>query len=244
MKAYRWLRWLTFVAIPVVALGMLALGVWQLSRLQERRAQNARVEARLVEAPRPLDSLDLAGDLAQFEYRPVVARGTFDFAQEVVWRTQAYQGSPGVHVITPLRLAGSEQAVLVDRGWIPALEAERASRAAYQRPAGEVEIRGILRVPGQRRWSFEPQDIIPAGETRLDGWFFLNIARLQTQIGYPLYPIMLQQAPDTAEMALPLATYDLQLDDGSHLSYAVQWFAFAAIALVGPLVYWHRHRHR
>lgn len=237
-----WLRVLTLIAIPIIAIGMLALGFWQLSRWQERRAQNARIEARLALAPVPLETLDFSGDVEPLEYRPVTLRGTFDFSQEIVWRNRAYHGSPGAHVITPLRLADSNQAVLVDRGWLPALEAELETRAQYQVPAGEVAISGMLRLPGQRSWDFGPQDIIPATTHRLDAWFFLDVSRIQTQIPYLLYPVVVQQAPEAAPATLPLRDYELQLDDGPHLGYAIQWFAFAAIAIFGPLIYWRQRR--
>ena len=236
-----WLRVLALIAIPVIAVGMLALGFWQLSRLQARRAENARIESRLTAPLVALEQLDLSGDLAAFEYRPVTVRGAFDYEQEIAWRNQAYQGAPGVHVITPLRLADGN-AVLVDRGWIPALEADRESRVAFPQPAGEVTINGLIRLPGGRRYDFEPQDKVPEGEGRLDAWFFLDVSRIQNQIPYPLYPVVVQQSPDPQSRALPLRAYDFQLDDGPHLSYAIQWFAFAAIAIIGPLVYWWRSR--
>ncbi|MGQ0601781.1 MAG: SURF1 family protein [Anaerolineales bacterium] len=245
MKSYPfplWLRVLTLIAIPIIAIGMLALGFWQLSRWQERRAENARIEARLALSAAPLETLDFSGDLEPLEYRPVTVRGMFDFSQEIVWRNRAYQGSPGAHVITPLRLADSNRAVLVDRGWLPALEAEPEARARYQSPAGEVTISGLLRLPGQRRWDFAPQDIIPAATGRLDAWFFLDVSRIQAQIAYPLLPVVVQQAPEAAPATLPLRDYELQLDEGPHVGYAIQWFAFAAIAIFGPLIYWRQTR--
>jgi surfeit locus 1 family protein len=238
-----WLRALTLVAIPIIAVGMLGLGFWQLSRLLERRTANARIEARLALAPVALEQLDLGGDLSLLEYRPVTVRGTFDYAHEIVWRNQAYQGAPGVHIITPLRLS-DRTAVLVDRGWIPALAADRVTRAAYQIQTGEAAISGLVRLPGQRRWDFEPQDTPASGEDRLDAWFFLNVPRIQTQVPYALLPLVVQQAPATDPSTLPIRTYDLQLDDGPHASYAFQWFAFAAIAIFGPLIYWWRTRRR
>jgi surfeit locus 1 family protein len=245
MKSYpfpRWLRALALFAIPIIAVGMLALGFWQLSRLQERRAENARIESRLAQPPVPLETLDLSGDLEPLEYRPVTVRGTFDFSHEVVWRNQAYQGAPGMHVVTPLRLAGSERAVLVDRGWLPLLKSEPEARARYQTPAGEVTLSGRLRLPAQRRWEFEPQDVLPTGSGRLDAWFFLDVARLRTQIPYPLDPVIVQQSPDSTPNTLPIREAALQLEDGPHLGYAIQWFAFAAIAIFGPLIYWRQTR--
>jgi len=244
----RWPRWLRAVflsAIPLVALGMLALGFWQLARLQERRAQNAAIEQRVAQAPLVLSGVSLPEPPEALDYRPAIVRGTFDPAGEIVWRNQAYQGAPGVHVITPLRLTGSDVAILVDRGWLPYTQAELEARRAYPPPAGEQAISGLLRLPVTRNADFLPADPTNSPEQpRLDAWFWLDIAQIETQTAYPLLPMLLVQAPDPEPAALPIRTLVLDLSDGPHLGYALQWFAFAAIAAFGPLIYWWRNRAR
>jgi surfeit locus 1 family protein len=234
-----WLKSLFLLAIPVIAIGMLALGFWQLARLQERRTQNAMIQARMQAPPVSLPVELGSGDWSEWDYRPVTVRGVFDPAQEIVWKTQAHNGAPGVRVITPLRIAGASSAVLVDRGWLPYLEAEPERRAAYPPPAGEVTVTGLLRLPATRDSVLAPRDP-PLGPDlpRLDGWFWLDTRAIQGQMPYPLLPVIVVQAPEPGATGLPLREYNLQLDDGPHLSYAVQWFAFAAIAIFGPLIYW------
>jgi surfeit locus 1 family protein len=237
-------------AIPVVALGMLGLGFWQLNRLEERRARNDEIRQRLTQPALMVDDALLAMDVAALDYRPATARGKFDFAHEIVWRNQARDGAPGVHVITPLRLAGSETAVLVDRGWIPYTQAEPEARAAFQTPAGEVAVSGWLRRPVTRTADFLPSDPTRGpDQPRLDAWFWLDIAQIQAQTPYPLLPMLLVQAPgpETAgknPARLPLPEPEPELSEGAHLVYAIQWFAFAAIALLGPFIYWRRSLRR
>lgn len=240
-----WLRSLLLLAIPVIALGMSGLGFWQLSRWQERRAMNALIAARTQAPPVTLPVQPGSDDWSAWDYRPVRVRGEFDPAQEVVWKTRAYNGAPGVHVITPLRIAGESIAVLVDRGWLPYLEAEPERRAAYPPPAGEVTVTGLLRLPATRNSILSPRDP-PLGPElpRLDGWFWLDTRAIQGQMPYRLLPIIVAQAPEPGATGLPLRDDSLQLDDGPHLSYAVQWFAFAAIAIFGPLIYWLGERAR
>ncbi|MGH2524968.1 MAG: SURF1 family protein, partial [Anaerolineales bacterium] len=112
------IRVLLISGIAVGALAMVGLGFWQLARLAERRTFNAEVRARLAQPPLLLTGQPLTG-AAQLEYRPVIARGEYDFANEIVLRNRAHAGQPGVHVLTPLKLTGSDVAVLVNRGWIP-----------------------------------------------------------------------------------------------------------------------------
>jgi surfeit locus 1 family protein len=241
----RWLKSLFLFSIPVITLGMLCLGFWQLSRLQERRTQNAFIAARTQTPPVALPTQLGNGDWGEWDYRPVSVRGVFDPAQEIVWKTQAYNGAPGVHVITPLRLAGESSAVLVDRGWLPYLEAEPEKRAAFPPPTGEVIVTGLVRVPAVRISDLSPRDL-PLGpdRPRLDGWFWLDTRAIQGQMPYPLLPVVVVEAPEPGATGLPVRELNLQLDDGPHLSYAVQWFSFSAIAFFGPLIYWLRERRR
>jgi surfeit locus 1 family protein len=244
MKTYSlpgWLRVLLLIAIPVIALGMVALGFWQLSRLEQRRLVNAEIRARLDEPPLDLNETPLPSDLEGLEYRPAAARGTFDFENEIVWRNQEHAGAPGVHVITPLRLTGVDEAVLVDRGWIPYTEAEPAARRAYQSPEGELSMSGLLRLPARRTADFLPADpTLSPALPRLDSWFWLDIGQIQAQVPYALLPVIVAQTPGSEAPQLPIPSAELDLSEGPHLVYAVQWFAFAAIALVGPLLYWRR----
>ena len=229
-------------AIPFVALGMIGLGFWQLSRWQERRAQNALITQRLE-----MPLIALTGEPllkpADLDYHPATVRGVYDFAQEIIWKNRSRNGSPGVDVITPLWIAGSNVAVLVDRGWIPYTQMAPAARAAYPKPEGEVVVTGLLRQTARRTSSLLPADpALSLERTRLDDWFWLDIEQIQQQIPYPLLPLIVQQSPGPDPTQLPISSHDIELSDGPHLSYAIQWFAFAAIAIFGPLIYWRQSR--
>ena len=93
------------------------LGIWQLDRLQQRRAFNAQFEMARTEPVLDLNQ-DIPEDVAAMEWRAVTVTGNYDFANQVALRNQYYDNQPGYHLLTPL-LFGRE-AVIVDRGWIPA----------------------------------------------------------------------------------------------------------------------------
>ncbi|MGC8780653.1 MAG: SURF1 family cytochrome oxidase biogenesis protein, partial [Anaerolineae bacterium] len=105
------------------------------------RAANARTLARLNEPALRLDGSAL--DPAAVNLRRAVVRGVFDYEQEIVLRNRTYDEAPGVHVLVPLRIAGSNMAVLVDRGWIPFDLAGPEQRSAFHNAVGEVEVQGI-----------------------------------------------------------------------------------------------------
>ena len=221
-------RWLPLnILVLVVAIGLGSLGVWQVRRLGERRALNAAIQAQL-NLP-VLELTDPISDPAALNYRHVRVHGVFDPSQEIVLRNQARQDEPGVHLLTPLRLANREQAILIDRGWIP----YDAPRSQYP-IQGEATIEGIARSTQTRQGWLSPQDPAPTAEhPRVESWYRVDIARIQAQVPYPLLPFYVEQTAGFVEGAMPAADLKIDLSDGPHLSYAIQWFAFAAILLVG-----------
>jgi len=176
------------------------------------------------------------------EYRPVVVRGTFDPRNEVVLRNQVYNNLPGYHLLTPLRISGSDQSVLVDRGFIPMIDNKPGDLAAYAQ-AGEVTVSGVIRLPYVPRYFGVPDPTLAAGQTRLEGWNSVNLPLIQEQVPYPLLPVYVKAAPAEGEVAAarssaapvyPVVSADLpELSEGSHMGYAIQWFTFAAILAVG-----------
>jgi surfeit locus 1 family protein len=229
----RWL--LATLVILLGALLMLGLGLWQVERLQLRRAANAQILARLSQPAQPLDGGALNPDEANL--RRATVRGVYDFEQEIVLRNRTYGDAPGVHVLTPLRITGSDAAVLVDRGWLPFEFSGREQRMQFHLPPGEVEVQGILRQSQSRRNTLSPVDpALSPDRPRLEAWFRVDLPRIQEQLPYRLLPLYLEEEPAAGDTVrwLPRPDPDIRLDEGSHLFYAVQWFAFAMLL---PLVY-------
>lgn len=227
-------RWLltTLLVLAAVAV-MVRLGIWQLDRLALRRAINQQ-HARVLALP-PLDlNQPFPTDLTQATYRAAVVIGTYDYSGEVLLRNQAWNDRPGYHLLTPLVIQGSQQAVLVNRGWIPLEDAAPERRAAYQ-PPGEVQLSGRL-MPAQQepRFGGMVDPTLSPGETRLEAWNWVNLERIQHQVNRPLLPLYLIAAPSTNLPEIPARSLpEVDLSEGSHMSYALQWFAFALILSIG-----------
>jgi surfeit locus 1 family protein len=162
------------------------------------------------------------------EYRSVGVTGVYDHSQEVLLRNQAWENQPGYRVLTPLLIDGSEQAVLVDRGWIPFDGTDDLS--LYQEP-GRVEINGMIRRPQTRPEIGGVLDpTLAPGQTRLTAFNIVNIERLQEQVDGSLLPVYIQQAPDPSHSQLPYRSLpEIEITAGPHFGYALQWFAFAAL---------------
>jgi surfeit locus 1 family protein len=224
----RW--WLVghVVALAAVVL-FVNLGLWQLRRHDQRSTLNTRIEERLEAAPVPLgDILTGALDLSDLEYRRVVVTGRFDTAEEVILQNRSLKGISGHHVLTPLVL-GDGTAVIVDRGWVP-IDVAGPPVPEAAPPEGTVGVTGIVRLT-QTRGSFGPVDP-PTGV--LDRISRVDVERLRLQSDRnlaPVYVILETQEPEQLE--LPLALPPPDVDAGPHLSYAVQWFVFAGVVVIG-----------
>lgn len=218
--------------VLIVAVGCVALGMWQLDRLGETRENNARLAERL-EAP-PVDVATLTSgpvDDAAFEFRPVTATGTYRHDEEVLQRNRSHGGQTGFHLLTPLELDDGA-VVLVRRGWVPSeLSEPRAAETAP--PTGTVTVRGVLERPVAQP-GFGARD---PDEGHLERVFHTDTARLDRQVAGELFPMVLrletQQPPlNDGPGDLPLTVVSPELDEANHLSYAFQWFSFAALALI------------
>ena len=196
------------ITLAIIA-GLLAAlcisaGVWQLGRLEQRRARNAVLKARLALPPLEVRP-GLGADSAR--WRRVVATGVYDFSAERTWPGRSFEGTPGVALITPLRLADGS-AVLVDRGWVYSPDAFHVDHNTYREPA-TATVTGIALVP-------------PRGRGDVDVAGFL--------------PFVIQVVGRDPASGLPRRWPAPVFDNGPHLSYAIQWFSFALIALVGTAV--------
>jgi surfeit locus 1 family protein len=232
-------RWLLATLLVIVGVAVLArLGKWQLDRLAQRRAFNARVQAQ-IDAP-PLDLSGAAlqaasqSDLSNMEYRKVTVVGEYDFSQQVALRNQVEGDQWGVHLITPLCIQGTNSAVLVDRGWIPAQDFESGDWSKFNE-SGVLTVNGVIRY-SQSKAEIGPRSdpTLEPGQTGLIAWNFINIDRIAKQISMPILPVYIQESPDPAWTGQLVRTQpQLDLSEGPHLGYAIQWFAFALLLAGG-----------
>ncbi len=249
------------VAALVVAAGCVRLGFWQISRLHEKQALNARLRAALAAAPADLAAADraYARDPDALRFGRWAASGRFDEAHQFLLMGRARNGDPGVDVVTPLvpdsasAAAAGPVAVLVDRGWIPSVDAATAKPEQYPAPGlrrvvglAEPLPRRAARVPGAyQRVEIDSLDVYSV--TALDA------DSVAAHLPYPVRPYVLRALPDAAgepvgaaaggtSVALPSPAPVRFYDETMHQSYAGQWFAFAAITLIGMVVLARRKR--
>ncbi|MEX1018822.1 MAG: SURF1 family protein [Litorilinea sp.] len=223
----RW--WLTTLVVIAGVIVLINLGFWQLDRLDQRRAYNHTVADRWNQPPFDLNANALPPLLDELEYRRIQAAGEFDYANQILLTQQIRDNIPGVVLVTPLVL-DNNQAVLVARGWVPGNQAAPEFWPQFEE-AADTPVIGLI----------QETQLLPSGTaptppaTPQTEWFRLNIDAVQPQMPYDLLPVFIYQLPEEgrAANALPYRAEPLALDEGSHFSYAIQWFMFALILGVG-----------
>jgi surfeit locus 1 family protein len=225
-------RWLLATLLVLAGTALcIRLGIWQLDRLAQRRAFNAQFES-----ARALPALDLnqqqPDDMSSMEWRHVTVTGEYDFANQIALRNQYYDNQYGYHLLTPLRFDG--EAVFVDRGWIPAEgNSTPADWRKYDEP-GTVNIVGQMRL-GQTKPSFGGvADKLPESGEKLEIWNNADLSRIAHQTPYPVLPVYIQPAIDASDTEPPIPFQpEVEITEGPHFGYALQWFTFAAILFIG-----------
>lgn len=207
-----------------VAGGCIALGNWQYAKFERKEAAQAELDRRAADAPITLGGVLV--DAEALRARPVVVRGRFEAGRQFLVDNRIHREQAGYHVVTPLQIEGSETRVLVNRGWVPAL-ARHSDVPAVATPGGTVELRGIAVVPGSRFFTLGSE----ADSSWQQVWQNLDLARFARLAGYPVQPVVLQLAADApAGFARDWPRPDDRKE--RHLSYALQWYGFAASAVL------------
>ena len=191
-------------------------------------------------APRlPLDSAAVAAigaDPGRFQYRPVRVTGVWDETGRFLLRARGRLGAPGVHLVTPLLLPGVERALLVDRGWLPSPDAATADPRPFRQP-GTVTISGTIELPPPPSQEGSLPVVVEVDGLEVPTYQRIDPGALDTLSSHPVLPFYVSRsAVAETDSGPPFGADPLELDEGPHLGYAIQWFSFAAIAIIGFFV--------
>lgn len=218
---------LTLAMLVVVGL-CVGLGFWQLSRADEKRALAELLETRVAATPQPLDAVDVRNP-AEYRFLPVSAVGSFDYDHQFYIEHRTFKGRNGVHVITPLHLQGNGRTILVNRGWISREEFDATKRYS-ELQEGVVAATGLLVSPAKPPIRLGPANSDPSPWLR--SWLFadpgLFAEKMPASQPYPLILLLDADWPGPLKRAWELP----HPDPSMHYGYAIQWFAFALIAIV------------
>ncbi len=244
---YRFLlkpRWILSHLFVLVAVGtMINLGFWQLNRLDERKAANAVVTNAMKQQPQPLATVLPEGTATTTEqvkaadYQPVYVTGTYRADEQVLVTNRTNNGAPGYWVVTPLVLADGT-AVAINRGWVPYSYLEEGPWDDFAPPPGTVTVQGLVRQSQVRETNglvSSPKDS-DVGTLRV--FARLDVGRLAQQTSERMIPGYISlRVQDPVQNDLPVPVPLPELSQGTHLGYALQWFAFSlSTIIVYPLL--------
>jgi surfeit locus 1 family protein len=237
MKRSRSWTLIFILVLLVAALACIRLGFWQLARLEQQMARNQSIQDQL-DAPLKAFSDE------EPDFQRVILEGRFLPEHQIALKNRALNEVKGFHLVTPLQTE-SGSVILVDRGWIPYDLGSEYALDPYHLP-GTVEVQGVLQPSqAQPRWDFLADPIPAPGDPPLRSWRLIDIDGIQSQVPFPLHDQFLSPThidPATDPMATP--NFQVDLSNGPHLSYAIQWFSFAAIIVIGGAVFLSRTRDR
>jgi surfeit locus 1 family protein len=221
-------KWILSIFAISFAAVSISLGFWQLRRLAARKAANAILESRRAAPEITLDSLP--ADTAAAHFRRVRIRGAYDYAHEIVLTLRGREGSPGVNIITPLRRSTNDSAVLVNRGWVYSPDGVTVDLNKW-READSVDANGFVET-FPTVGAFDP-----VSAKRPRAMRRLHRSDLVKLFPYPIANYYVVLTDSSASPNAPPRVEPAPLDEGPHRNYAIQWFSFAAISIIGLVIF-------
>jgi surfeit locus 1 family protein len=215
---------ITLICIPV----FISLGQWQYQKAATKQAFQSQLDSYRLETPVALPQK--VDEPESWRYRRVAVSGEYEARHQILLDNQIENGRAGYHVITPLKIHGSEQYVLVDRGWIPA-EANHSDIPSVSTPAGEQQIVGHVWVPSTKYYSLEkPEDQVNSAWQIL--WQNMDMKRYATAVPFYVSPLVIRLDPESNAGGFsrnwPAPAERIE----THIGYAYQWFGFAVAAFI------------
>ncbi|WP_052133138.1 SURF1 family cytochrome oxidase biogenesis protein [Kocuria rosea] len=230
MSTYRFLlsgKWLGFFLLAcAAAVVSVYLGSWQMDRNDHLVGENTKIEQNY--RAEPLTGAAAVDQFAAHDplltWRPVQLTGQYLPEDQVLVRNRPQDGRVGYEVLVPFH-TGTGQVIVLDRGWIPTgASADGMPDEVPAPPAGTVTVSARLQ-PGEPAVSRGA----PAGQIATIELEELR-ERWDRPIGTEAYGEVF--AEDPAPAVAPAPAPEPEIDSGPHLSYSLQWYAFAALFFV------------
>ena len=243
--------WLITIAAVLTVAATVSLGRWQLSRAAQKEALQADIEAQKLKPALTQAEFLAMEKPSDAMHRPVRLRGLWLTPQTVFLDNRQMHGTPGFYVLTPFALEGTEQTVMVQRGWIQRNFVDRTRLGAVETPAGIVEVTGLVEPPPSHLLELGTPASAPAAAASAPApAASAPAAPASAAEGYSPIRQNLDLEAFRAETKLPLRT-DVSLQQSGpaseglqrdwpapalglerHYGYAFQWFGLSALVVI------------
>ena len=222
-------RWLTWISLATVfAAACWFLSQWQFARAEEVQKANEIVLANYDRAPVALEELlpQESSWKKTIEYRQVIVSGNYLPEHTFLIRNRPNSGYPGFLQLVAFK-TDSETIIWIERGWLPTGNKQDAPDLVpvVNNTHRELTLRLRPTEPKLERGApigYLPSiDLVTASAELPDSAYTQAYGRLVSE-----FP----ELPAGEPMPKP------ELNQGNHLSYAMQWLLFALMAF--GAVYW------
>lgn len=201
------------------------LGLWQAGKGE--RAQAAREQHATRSQLGPVNVGAALLDAEHTQDAPITATGTYEVQGSFFVDNRQDGGRPGLHLVTPLKIDGTNTRILVNRGWV-GWGNNRKQLPHVDTPTGKVTVTGVAAVPSSKAFFLMPDH--PEAWPEL--WPRLDLVRYTSQSAHPVQPVVLLQTNDDTGPALVRKWPPPEDRASMHHSYAMQWFGMAIALLV------------
>lgn len=213
----------TLVCIPL----FIHFGLWQYGKAQKQQLRQTTY-LKSDQQPAAMFPIDLAqlnpANIADWQYKKVSISGEYDTRYQFLLDNQVHQTRAGYHVITPLKVAGATQYVLVNRGWLPA-NAVHTEVPVFETPNGLQEVVGQVWVPSDRYFTLEASDAQPTAFKKV--WQYIDLKKYQQTVPFKVSPLLIKLDANSDAGGFARAWTVSFKRIATHMSYAYQWFGFA-----------------
>ncbi|MBL8511923.1 MAG: SURF1 family protein [Betaproteobacteria bacterium] len=231
MKQFYWRsirfrpRLLPTLAAVIAMLLTAHLGYWQQGRAAEKKILQASYEQHLKASPIHLDRAqdEVRRDLAMWRFHPAIARGVWQKEGQIFIDNKFHHERVGYHVMTPLRLLGSDTYLLVNRGWVPRTP-HYPEPPEVNVPMGEVTVEGVVDIPSSHFLELSAQSV--EGSV----WQNLTIDRYQRKMKYDVQPYLVVASKVEPGLEPVLIQVDARIE--KHIEYMLTWYSLSLTVFI------------
>lgn len=228
-KTPSWQRWFV-LCMALFGMGLTSsLGLWQLDRAKEKMSLQSAREQQSAKEVLDEQALQLAGEHApdqreEWMHRRLRVTGQWLPEHTVFLDNRQMNAKPGFFVLTPLRLNGSQQVLLVQRGWVQRSFTDRTALPEIKTPLGPVSVPGHLAPWPSRLYDFGGLENGPIRQN-------INLSAFKNETGLDLLEVsMLQSGPASEGLLREWPVVASGID--KHHGYAFQWFGLSALIVL------------
>jgi surfeit locus 1 family protein len=220
------LSWTGLLVLMICVPLFIKLGLWQYNKAHLKQeiqnSYNASLDTEALSLPAQFDNLDA------WKHKKVTVKGHYKTEHQILLDNQVENSRGGFHVLTPLKIEGRDDYVLINRGWI-AGGATHTEMPFISTPEELVEIVGLVWVPSKKIFTLESK----AQKSQWNKvWQHMDLERYQNSVAIKVLPIVIKL--DTKSNAGGFVrNWQLPADKiATNMGYAYQWFGFAIASIL------------